>query len=70
VSRRHSSSRRRNYGRRQHEVRERRAGFVVDRVEGEWMSQADTDDWALVELDDDRRSASSRGRDGYDGAQL
>jgi hypothetical protein len=68
MSRRHSSSRRRNYGRRQHEVRERRAGFVVDRVDGEWSGQPDTDDWGVLELEDERHA--TRGRDGYDGAQL
>jgi hypothetical protein len=68
MSRRHSSSRRRNYGRRQHEVRERRAGFVVDRVDGEWAGQADSDDGGHMEPDEERRSG--RSRDGYDGAQL
>jgi hypothetical protein len=68
VSRRHSSSRRRNYGKRQHEVRERRAGFVVDRVDGEWASATETEDWGHMETDEERHTA--RRHDGYDGAQL
>jgi hypothetical protein len=69
VSRRHSSSRRRNYGRRQHEVRERRAGFVVDRADSDW-TPTESDDWTMLELDDDRHATPRPARDGFDGAQL
>ena len=50
MGRRHSSSRRRSYGRRQHEVRERRPG-ALDRQD--WDGRAQRDDWRLIDFDDD-----------------
>jgi hypothetical protein len=64
MSRRHSSSRRRNYGRRQHEVRERRSPRAGgDDFEG----RAGIEDWQLADLEDERppRGAS----DGYGAMQ-
>jgi hypothetical protein len=50
MGRRHSSSRRRSYGRRQHEVRERRDGSLnsVD-----FDGRSPRDDWRLADMDDD-----------------
>ena len=50
MGRRHSASRRRSYGRRQHEVRERRPG-TLDGLD--WDGASARDDWRLVEPDDD-----------------
>ncbi len=71
MSRRHNAARRRNYGRRQHEVRERRSDL---RQPGDWQSHltvnelTGTDDWRVAELDDEHPSAT--GADGFGGAQL
>ena len=51
MSRRHNSSRRRNYGRRQHEVRERRPEQPSDL---NWQPQQGEYDWPITEVDDDR----------------
>jgi ribosomal protein S8E len=53
MSRRHSSSRRRSYGRRQHEVRERRT-TSVDRLD--WDGQTRRGDWLMSDLDDDAQT--------------
>jgi len=50
MGRRHSSSRRRNYGRRQHEVRERREGPATS---PDWDGRSPRDDWRLIDIDDD-----------------
>jgi len=50
MGRRHSSSRRRSYGRRQHEVRERREGSFSG---PDWDGQSQRDDWRLIDIDDD-----------------
>jgi hypothetical protein len=50
MGRRHSSSRRRSYGRRQHEVRERREGPLTG-LELDGGSQRDN--WRMIDLDDD-----------------
>ena len=50
MGRRHSSSRRRNYGRRQHEVRERRDGSPNS---VEWDGASQRDDRRLIDVDDD-----------------
>ena len=50
MGRRHSSSRRRSYGRRQHEVRERREGPLNG---PDWDGQSQRDDWRLIDIDDD-----------------
>ena len=50
MGRRHSSSRRRSYGRRQHEVRERRPG-ALDQMD--WDGGSQRDDWRVIDLDDD-----------------
>lgn len=76
MSRRHNAARRRNYGRRQHEVRERRSDTPQP---GDWQNHTAaneltiseltvTDDWHVAELDDERPSAAAS--DGYGGAQL
>ncbi|MEO6349616.1 MAG: hypothetical protein ABIP53_03105 [Candidatus Limnocylindrales bacterium] len=68
MSRRHSSSRRRNYGRRQHEVRERRAGFEIDR---ETPARVEVEDWGHIDLTEERHELRGNApSDGYDGAQL
>jgi hypothetical protein len=64
MSRRHNSSRRRQYGRRQHEVRERRTGSPVER---DWAQPSHVDDWGMVDQPDDRTSTAA---DEYGGAQL
>jgi hypothetical protein len=56
MGRRHSSSRRRSYGRRQHEVRERHTPSL-DRLD--WDGRARTDDWRVTDFDDD---GQTRGR--------
>ena len=55
MCRRHSSSRRRNYGRRQHEVHERRPR-AIDQSES--ASNANLDDWRVTDADDARATAS------------
>ena len=76
MSRRHNAARRRNYGRRQHEVRERRSDT---RLPGDWQNHLAVnevavdgltvaDDWHVTDLDDEHPSA--KGPDGYGGAQL
>ena len=50
MGRRHSSSRRRSYGRRQHEVRERRDGTLNA---ADWDGRSQRDDWRLIDFDDD-----------------
>ena len=71
MSRRHNSARRRNYGRRQHEIRERRPG-TPHRGESPGYSTVDgmvvNDDWRVTDLDDERPPAVGPG--GYGGAQL
>jgi len=64
MSRRNNSSRRRNYGRRQHEVRERRPS---DLGHTEWQGPSGTDDWTVAEMDQERPSRGSD--DGYEGVQ-
>lgn len=51
MSRRHNSSRRRNYGRRQHEVRERRPDQAPDL---NWQPKQGEYDWPISEVDTDR----------------
>lgn len=71
MSRRHNAARRRNYGRRQHEVRERRLGA---RQPAEWQNHMTVneltvyDEFRVSELDE--RRPSDTGSDGYGGAQL
>jgi hypothetical protein len=50
MGRRHSSSRRRSYGRRQHEVRERRTPSL-DRLD--WDGAARADDWHVTDFEQD-----------------
>jgi hypothetical protein len=67
MSRRHSSSRRRNYGRRQHEIHERRPGPVT---RGEWTEANEATmgaDWQIAELDDARPTGAA---ERYDEAPL
>lgn len=61
MSRRHSSSRRRNYGRRQHEVRERRPR-AAEQQDG--SGGPAVEEWQLTQLDEEGQSneaADSRG---------
>ncbi|MEX2548271.1 MAG: hypothetical protein WD830_10860 [Chloroflexota bacterium] len=60
MSRRHSSSRRRNYGRRQHEIRERRP---TDIARADWPGLDATGGWHLIEQDEEHPSA--RAGDGF-----
>ncbi len=60
MSRRHNSSRRRNYGRRQHEVRERRP-TGIERVD--WPAATTSADWHVNEIDEE--NPSTRAADGY-----
>jgi hypothetical protein len=60
MSRRHNSSRRRNYGRRQHEVRERRPS-PIERTD--WPGPNTDRDWHVGELDEERPPA--RAGDGF-----
>jgi hypothetical protein len=64
MSRRHSSSRRRAYGRRQHEVRERRAPRVGD---DDFQGRAGIEDWQMAELEDERPARGAT--DGYGAMQ-
>lgn len=71
MSRRHNVARRRNYGRRQHEIRERR----TDQPQlGDWQGQLTAsettanDDWQINDLQEERPPAV--GPDGYGGAHL
>jgi hypothetical protein len=64
MSRRHNSSRRRQYGRRQHEVRERRTGAPAER---DWQQPTNTDDWRMADRQDD---LATGGADEYGGAQV
>jgi hypothetical protein len=61
VSRRHSSSRRRNYGRRQHEVRERRPPTAEP---AEWPGAAQVDESRVIDLDADAQSNEAADRRG------
>jgi hypothetical protein len=65
MSRRHSSSRRRNYGRRQHEVRERRpeANGSTD-----FYERISRDDWDITDVDEPRTPGPIR-RDTFGSAQ-
>ena len=65
MSRRHNSSRRRSYGRRQHEVRERRGGFAAGR---EWQTQTGMDDWRATDGEEDRSTPGAP--DSFGGASL
>lgn len=56
MSRRHSSSRRRSYGRRQHEVRERRPGAFG---RSDWNGGSGIDDWRSTDLDQERPTTAS-----------
>ena len=51
MSRRHSSSRRRNYGRRQHEVRERRPSPFA---RGDWHVTGMPEDVPVADMNDER----------------
>jgi hypothetical protein len=69
MSRRHNAARRRNYGRRQHEVRERRTDT---RQVGDWQGQVNgnevalNNDWRVTDIEDERPPAA--GPEGYGGA--
>ncbi len=69
MSRRHNAARRRSYGRRQHEVRERR---TEARPFGDWQGQVSevpaNDDWRATGPEEELPPAV--GPDGYGGAQL
>lgn len=71
MSRRHNSARRRNYGRRLHEIRERRPDTPRG---GEWQAQATVnevtvnDEWRVTDPDDEHPPAA--GQDGYGGFHL
>jgi hypothetical protein len=61
MSRRNNSSRRRNYGRRQHEVRERRPSPLA---RSDWHVNGTPEDWSGSEANDERPrggSADARG---------
>ncbi len=64
MSRRNSSSRRRNYGRRQHEVRERRPSPLT---RGDWHVDGTPEDWSASEMNDERPPGGSA--DALGGAQ-
>ena len=64
MSRRNNSTRRRNYGRRQHEVRERRPSALG---RADWPESTTPDDWGATELDSER--AAKGVEDGYGGIQ-
>lgn len=71
MSRRHNAARRRNYGRRQHEVRERRTDVPQPGDGQSHMTVSEltgTDEWRVAELDEERPSAS--GPDGFGVSQL
>ena len=61
MSRRNRSSRRRTYGKRQHEVHERRPNDVPG---GDWQPR--NDDWAAPELIDDARQRDTAYDTAYD----
>jgi hypothetical protein len=63
MSRRHTSSRRRNYGRRQHEIRERRPSPFA---RGDWHVNGLSEEWRATEMDDER---PPNGTDAFGGAQ-
>ena len=65
MSRRHNSSRRRTYGRRQHEVRERRGSFAAGR---DWQAPTGNDEWRYLDGDDDRSGPGAA--DSIGGASL
>lgn len=56
MAQRHNGRRRQNYGRRQHELRERRP--YGDRPE--WVLNEESRDWGLVNLDADERHPDGR----------
>ena len=64
MSRRNNAARRRNYGRRQHEVRERRPSELGH---ADWNGPAALGDWGVTEIDQERPAKSAD--DGYDGIQ-
>jgi hypothetical protein len=55
VSRRNQGHRRRNYGRRQHEIRERRDASIPGT---DWSAQPDSFDWTLLAHDEDGGQAN------------
>ncbi len=54
---RHQGQRRRNYGRRQHELRERRPDSAG---RGEWPVNENTLEWGLINLDAEDRHLDGR----------
>ena len=63
MSRRNRTNRRRTYGKRQHEVRERRP---TDKPSSDWLSRGDG--WAAPEsIDDSRRPDDDFSADGWKG---
>jgi len=64
MSRRNNSTRRRNYGRRQHEVRERRPSAPG---RADWNGPSATDDWSVTDPDNEQQSTGAD--DGYRGIQ-
>lgn len=64
MSRRNNSSRRRNYGRRQHEVRERRPSGLG---RADWQGPGGSDDWGATEMDQERPAKNADA--GYEGIQ-
>jgi hypothetical protein len=61
MSRRNRTNRRRAYGKRQHDVRERRPTDTP----GDWVSREDS--WTAPESIDDRRRDDSYSADGFEG---
>jgi hypothetical protein len=62
MSRRNRTNRRRAYGKRQHDVRERRP---TDMPSDDWVPR--DDGWAAPESIDDRRRDGSYSADGFEG---
>jgi hypothetical protein len=65
VSRRHNSSRRKSYGRRQHEIRERQPGKSE---RDDWAGPTPTEDWLVVDSEDEHQAR--RPRESFGGSAL
>jgi hypothetical protein len=65
VSRRHNSSRRKSYGRRQHEIRERQPGKSE---RDDWAGRTPIEDWLVVDPEDERQAR--RPRESFGGSAL
>lgn len=62
MTRRSQSRRRRSYGRRQHEVRERRPGEAGN---PDWLATDDESEWRIPDFSDERGRPDNGAMDGY-----